>query len=117
MSHELLIAILLLAPVVGFLLNGLRFRSSNYALAGSIGTGAVVVSFICSVMLFMQLVALPAEERKLAVNFFSWITVGHFSVNAGFLVDQLSSIMLLIITGVGSLIHLFSILRNQCSKE
>jgi NADH-quinone oxidoreductase subunit L len=109
MSHELLIAILLLAPVFGFLFNGLRFRSSNYILAGSIATGAVAVSFVCSVMLFLQLVGLPAEERKLAVNFFSWITVGDFAVNAGFVVDQLSGIMLLIITGIGSLIHLFSI--------
>lgn len=109
MSHELLIAILLLAPVVGFLLNGLRFRSSNYVLAGTIATGAVFVSFICAVMLFIQLVGLPAEERRLAVSFFSWIKVADFSVNAGFVVDQLSGIMLLIITGVGTLIHLFSI--------
>ena len=109
MNHEILIAILLLAPVVGFLMNGLRFRSSNYVLAGSIATAAVFISFISSVMLFTQLVGLPSEERKLAVNFFNWINVGNFSVNAGFVVDQLSAIMLLIITGVGTLIHLFSI--------
>lgn len=109
MSHQMLIAILLLSPLVGFLLNGVRFRSSNYLLAGGIATGAVAVSFACAIALFMQLVGLPAEERRLTVSFFEWISVGSFKINAGFVVDQISAIMILIITGVGSLIHLFSI--------
>lgn len=109
MSHQALIAILLLSPFVGFLLNGLRYRSQNYVLAGSIATGAVFVSFICSVMLMLDLIAAPADQRRLTANFFEWIAVGGFKVNAGFVVDQISSIMILIITGVGSLIHLFSI--------
>ncbi|MBY0553292.1 NADH-quinone oxidoreductase subunit L [bacterium] len=109
MSHQMLIAILLLSPLVGFILNGVRFRSSNYLLAGSIATGAVAVSFACAIALFMQLVGLPPEQRRLTVSFFEWISVGSFKVNAGFVVDQISAIMILIITGVGSLIHLFSI--------
>lgn len=109
LNHELLIAILLLSPVVGFLLNGLRFRSTNYVLAGSIATAAVVISFICSVLLFLQLVDATPENRHLGVSFFEWIAVDKFKINAGFVVDQISSIMILIITGVGSLIHLFSI--------
>lgn len=109
MSHEILIAILLLSPFVGFLLNGVRFRSTNYVLAGSIATGAVVVSFICACMLFAQLLGLPADQRRLAVSFFEWMAVDKFKINAGFVVDQISSIMILIITGVGALIHLFSI--------
>jgi NADH-quinone oxidoreductase subunit L len=109
MNHEVLIAILLLSPVLGFLLNGLRFRSTNYVLAGSIATGAVFISFICSVLLFLDLVAQPEAERMLSANFFSWIAVDTLKINAGFVVDQISSIMILIITGVGSLIHLFSI--------
>lgn len=109
MSHQALIAILLLSPLIGFLLNGLRFRSKNYLLAGSIGTAAVFVSFICSVMLFLQLVDLPADSRSLSAVFFNWMTVGSFKINAGFVVDQISSIMILIITGVGTLIHIFSI--------
>ncbi|MBY0451403.1 MAG: NADH-quinone oxidoreductase subunit L, partial [Bdellovibrionaceae bacterium] len=109
MNSQILIAILLLSPVVGFLLNGLRFKSTNYVAAGAIATGAVFVSFICSVLLFSELVGLPAESRTIAVNYFEWIGVGKFTINAGFVVDQISSIMILIITGVGSLIHLFSI--------
>jgi len=109
MCHEILIAILLLSPFVGFLLNGTRFRSQHYVLAGTIATLAVAISFVCSIMLFVDLVGLPAEGRRLAANYFEWIAVDKFKINAGFVVDQISSIMILIITGVGSLIHLFSI--------
>lgn len=109
MSHELLIAILLLSPLLGFVFNGLRFRSGNYLLAGSVATAAVVISFFCAVMLFLHLVDLGPEGRRLGVSFFDWISVGKLKVSAGFVVDQISSIMILIITGVGALIHLFSI--------
>jgi NADH-quinone oxidoreductase subunit L len=109
MNHQALIAILLLAPLVGFLINGFRFRSVNYIAAGSIATAALVVSFACAVTLFFELVGMPAESRTIKAEFFNWMTIGNFKVNAGFVVDQISSIMLLIITGVGTLIHLFSI--------
>lgn len=109
MNHQLLVSILLLSPLVGFLINAVRFRSKSYMVAGSIGTAAVAISFICAVTLFLELVGMPPESRKISVNFFNWMSVGKFSVNAGFVVDQISSIMILIITGVGSLIHLFSI--------
>jgi NADH-quinone oxidoreductase subunit L len=52
---------------------------------------------------------MPEESRRIAVEFFEWIAVDKFKIGAGFVVDQISSIMLLIITGVGTLIHLFSI--------
>jgi NADH-quinone oxidoreductase subunit L len=109
MDHTALIAILLLSPFVGFILNGVRFRSENANIAGGIATAAVFISFICSVMLFMQLTGLPADQRTLSAGFFNWIQVDKLTINASFVVDQISSIMILIITGVGSLIHLFSI--------
>lgn len=109
MNQQALIAILLLAPLIGFILNGVRFRSTNYVLAGSIGTLAVFVSFICSVLLFLDLTGMAPEARRITAVYFQWIAVDTFQINAGFVVDQISSIMILIITGVGSLIHLFSI--------
>jgi len=109
MSHQALIAVLLLSPFLGFLLNGTRFRSQNYILAGSIATAAVFVSFVCSILLMINLIEAPVESRRLTAEFFSWIAVGDLKINAGFVVDQISSIMILIITGVGTLIHLFSI--------
>lgn len=109
MNHTFLMAVLLLAPFVGFLLNGLRFRSQNANLAGGIATAAIFTSFICAILLVVDLVAMPAESRRIAVSFFEWIAIDKFKVNAGFVVDQISAIMILIITGVGTLIHLFSI--------
>ena len=109
MSQQALIAILILSPLVGFFLNGARFRSQNYILAGTIATLAVVVSFACSVLLFLNLVDAAPEARRISATFFEWIAVGKFKVDAGFVVDQISSIMILIITGVGALIHLFSV--------
>ncbi|MGZ3726237.1 MAG: NADH-quinone oxidoreductase subunit L [Pseudobdellovibrio sp.] len=109
MNHHILIALLILSPFVGFLLNGVRFKSSNYVAAGSIATGAVFISFICSVLLMLDLVGAPVEKRSITEGYFEWIGVDAFHINASFVVDQISSIMILIITGVGSLIHLFSI--------
>lgn len=109
MNHETLIAILLLSPFLGFVLNGVRFRSPNYLLAGGIATGAVFISFCCAVVLFVDLVGLPPEQRRLVASFFEWIAVDKLKISAGFVVDQISAVMILIITGVGALIHLFSI--------
>ncbi len=109
MNHALLILTLLLAPLIGFFINGIRFRSQNAVLAGSIATGAALISFICSLALWIQLLALPAEARSLGTKFFDWMMVGNLHVPFGFVVDQVSVIMILVITGVGSLIHLFSV--------
>jgi NADH-quinone oxidoreductase subunit L len=109
MNHALLILTLLLAPLIGFLFNGLRFRAQNAILAGAVATGASFISFLCSVALFCRLAGLPPESRTLSTKFFEWISVGNLQVPFGFVVDQISAVMILVITGVGSLIHLFSI--------
>lgn len=109
MNHALLIFTLLLAPLIGFLFNGLRWRQKNYRLAGAVATAMAGVSFLCSVLLVSQLVALPEEARVLSTRFFEWMSVGNLRVPFGFVVDQVSAVMILVITGVGTLIHLFSI--------
>lgn len=109
MNHSVLMAVLLLSPLVGFLINGFRWRRHSPNLAGGIATTAIAVSFACSVMFLVDLLAMPAESRRIAVSFFDWIAVDKLKVSAGFVVDQISIIMILIITGVGSLIHLFSV--------
>lgn len=105
----LLFAILLAAPLIGFLINGLNFRSHNAKLSGSIATLAAFISFVCAAILVQQLIALPEDARQLKAYFFRWISVGDFTANAAFVIDQISAIMVLVITGVGSLIHLFSV--------
>lgn len=110
MAHEnILMSILLLSPVLGFLFNGLRYKSDNYKIAGSVATGAVAISFVCGILLFCQLLGMPPEERVIRVEFFRWLSLGTLQIPVAFVIDPLSSIMVLIITGVGSLIHLFSV--------
>lgn len=109
MDHSLLMAVLLLSPLVGFLINGVRYKQPTANLSGGIATAAVAISFLSSLSLVIDLVGMPAEARKIQISFFEWIMVGKFKVNASFYLDQISAIMILVITGVGSLIHLFSI--------
>ncbi len=109
MSDNILIAILLLAPLVGFLINGFRWRSHNANLAGIIATSMLGICFITAVTLVMRLGGLHEDQRRISVEFFRWISVGGLTVPAAFVVDQISAIMILVITGVGTLIHLFSI--------
>src|SRR5688572_17054336 len=100
MNYAVLILTLLLAPLIGFAFNGLRFRSKNAYLAGGVATGAVLVSFACAVTLFTKLLSLPPDARHLSTHFFNWIVVGDLRLPFGFIVDQVSGIMILIITGV-----------------
>lgn len=109
MSQQTLMAILILSPFVGFLINGLRYKKHSAEVAGAIATGAAVISFIAAIILIAQLVALPEEERRISIQFFDWLTLEKLKVSAGFAIDQISAIMILVVTGVGSLIHLFSI--------
>ncbi|MFS4458902.1 NADH-quinone oxidoreductase subunit L [Bdellovibrio sp. HCB2-146] len=109
MNHAVLMALVILSPLVGFMINGFRYKKHSANVAGTIATIAVAISFICSVILVSDLIAMPEEARRIAVSFFEWMAVGNFKINAGFVVDQISAIMILVITGVGTLIHLFSI--------
>jgi NADH-quinone oxidoreductase subunit L len=81
---------------------------------GAIATLAVFASFVMSLMMFSQLMGMPAAEGEhgdagLHATLFPWITTGTLNVSWGVRVDQLSGIMMLIITGIGTLIHLYSI--------
>lgn len=106
MSASLLILIPLL-PLAGFLINGIGFPHIPKGVVGIIGTLAVVASFVLSVMTFNAFVA--SGSQPLIVPLFDWISVGDLNIPFSFQVDQLSLLMLMIITGVGSLIHIYSI--------
>jgi NADH-quinone oxidoreductase subunit L len=74
-----------------------------------VGTLASASSFGIGAFLFTQMLAQPAEERAMTQKLFSWISVGSFNVDASLLLDQLSICFVLLITGVGTLIHIYSI--------
>ena len=74
-----------------------------------LGTLASASSFAVGAYLFTQMLAQPAEERAMTQKLFTWINVGSFNVDASLLLDQLSICFVLLITGVGTLIHIYSI--------
>ncbi len=104
------IGYIILFPLVGFLLNGLFGKKmKSERISGIIGSGAVGLSFLISVMIFFELLQAPADHRFYNVKMFQWISAGSFTVNIAYQIDQLSILMALIVTGVGFLIHVYSI--------
>ncbi len=72
------------------------------------GCASVGLSFLTSIAIFFELLALPAGERVVQKIAFPWILSGEFQIDIGFLLDPLSSIMILVVTGVGFFIHVYS---------
>ncbi|MGI9598264.1 MAG: NADH-quinone oxidoreductase subunit L [Acidimicrobiales bacterium] len=96
-------------PVAGFVLLVLFGRRLGEPVAGWLATLASAGAFVSTVVVFFGLADLPGEERFHIQTLFTWIAAGSFSVDVGLLVDPLSVTMCLFITGVGTLIHLYSI--------
>jgi NADH-quinone oxidoreductase subunit L len=97
-------------PLAGFLVNGalsLR-RPDAKGVVSLVGAGVLVAAFLVSLGVFAELVARPPEHAAI-VRLWSWLPVGTLQIDLAFQVDQLSAVMLLVVTGVGSLIHLFSV--------
>jgi len=91
-------------PLLGFLINGLGRKSLSKSLIGIIGSGSVLASFIVSVWVFLQV----KGGNTFDAVYFDFISVANLNIPFAFKLDQLSSIFLLIITGVGFLIHVYS---------
>ncbi len=107
MSHELtwlLVAIPAVSAAI-LLLGGKATNKWGHLL----GTAASLASFVCGVLLFFQMQGLEGEERSETIKLFEWFSVGSIHVDVTLLVDQLSILFVLLITGVGSLIHIYSI--------
>jgi len=91
-------------PLLGFLINGLGRKVLSKSLVSVIGCGVVLVSFILSIWIFWQV----KNGNTVTANYFDFISVRSLHVPFAFQIDQLSAIFLLIITGVGFLIHMYS---------
>ena len=101
-----LVALIPLFPLLGFLINGFFGKKISKGLSGTIASIAVLASFIVSVLIFMELE--HSEIKSQTVCLFSWINSDTLKIPFEFLVDPLSSWFLLIITGIGFLIHIYS---------
>ena len=96
-----------LLPLLGFVINGLGRNTFSKNLIGVIGSGTILASFILSLVLFFELSG--STQKQFPVELFDWISVGNLHIPLSFLYDPLSAIMLLIITGIGFLIHIYSV--------
>ncbi len=112
-----MLALIPLLPFIGFLINGVAYAAIQVRggkaipaqKAGMVATGFIGAAFVLSVICFLRLVAMPEESRVLESTLFSWIKVGGLDISFALRMDALNSLFALVITGVGTLIHLFSI--------
>jgi NADH-quinone oxidoreductase subunit L len=109
MAYEF-VPLAVLLPFLGFLVNGLLGRYlKREVLIGAIGSLTVGAGFVIGVATLVELLALPPEGRTRFVELFTWIAAGDLTANVAYQIDPLSVVMLLIVTGVGFLIHIYSI--------
>ena len=94
-------------PLLGTIANIIFNKNSK--LTAMVGSAAVGVAFLMSVGVLFDLLALAPSERSVDVTAYTWIASGNLSLDIAFLIDPLSIVMMLIITGVGFLIHVYSI--------
>lgn len=96
-------------PLAGFIFLGLFGKKiNNEKIIGTIGSATVGIAFVIAFLIFLQLLSNPIDKPYI-VTLFTWIAAGDFSVPISYQVDQLSILYTLIVTGVGFLIHVYSI--------
>ncbi|HCI70592.1 MAG TPA: NADH-quinone oxidoreductase subunit L, partial [Balneola sp.] len=109
-SATALFSLIIALPLLGFLINGLTglfvesYRNKRQ-LIGSIASTAVFIPFVIAVYFFINM---NAGSEALVYKLFTWMDVGTFSVDVAYRVDQLSVMMTMVVTGVGFLIHIYS---------
>ncbi|MEN9978627.1 MAG: hypothetical protein RLZZ569_1252, partial [Bacteroidota bacterium] len=105
MTVQQLIPLIIALPLLGAFINGTFGKQLSKAMVGVIATTVMAISFLFTVLVFMQV----QQGDAVSVKLFTMLKTDSFSLNAGFLADNLSVWMALIVTGIGTLIHLFSI--------
>src|SRR3989454_6154424 len=97
-----------LLPFIGFLVNASFGRRLTKRVAGAVACGAMILSFVVSVATVFRLLSFDPESRVMAQTVYEWITSGDLTVPFTLRLDPLSAVMILIVTGIGSLIHVYS---------
>src|SRR6266705_3638009 len=96
-------------PLLGSAINGLLGKRLPKPVISLVACGSVGVSFLVATGLVLSLIQRAPEERHVVQTLFTWIAAGDFVATAEFLLDPLSAVMILVVTGVGFLIHVYSI--------
>jgi len=98
-----------LIPLAGAAVNGLAGKRFPKPVISLVGCGTAGISFVLSLIAFLNLLTFAPDQRHLLKVYFTWIASGSFVAKAEFLLDPLSAVMILIVTGVGFVIHVYSI--------
>ncbi len=109
--------IIFVPPLLAALINIFFGRRIGKPAAGYLGALAVGLSFLVAVAIFVGLYQLPAEERSVTIMLWSWITIGTFAPDFALYIDPLSTLMILVVTGVGFLIHVYAIEYMKLDDE
>jgi len=103
---DLLVILIPVFPLIAVLVNGLVGHRYSHDLAGRIALGSVGLSFLCALNVLVGVMSDPTPREVIA---YAWIFGGDLNINLGFLIDPLTAIMLMVVTGVGFLIHVYSV--------
>jgi NADH-quinone oxidoreductase subunit L len=104
-----MLLLILLLPFAGFLVNAFLGRRISKPVAGAVACGAMAASFALSCAAVANLIGHEPESRLIVQRTFDWIRSGDFDVGFTLALDPLSAVMILVVTGIGSLIHVYSI--------
>ncbi len=107
-AERTVLALIPLFPLIGFVTNALIGRRLPKSVSGGLASLVMVASFAVSASAVWQLVGLPAEERVIDQTLYTWLASDDFNLPLTFRLDQLSALMILVVTGIGSLIHIYS---------
>ena len=105
-----LILLILFFPLLGLFANLLLLgKGKKESLSGWIASTAILLSFLVSLFVFFSFLSQSPQDRLASIFLFDWIPIGNLIIKVGFVIDPISSIMTLIITGVGFMVHIYSI--------
>jgi NADH-quinone oxidoreductase subunit L len=102
------LALIPLFPLIGFVINAMLGRRLPKWATGGLACLAMLASFAVAAMSVWQLIGLSPEERSIEQSLYTWLAADDLSVPLAFRLDPLSAVMILVITGIGSLIHIYS---------
>ena len=108
-ANEMLLRWIVLVPLMGAAVIGILNRRLPKQVAGLLACGAVGVSFALSVVVVLRLVGMDPAHRQVTDTLATWIAYGNFRIDIAFAMDQLGAVMALVVTGVGFLIHIYSL--------
>jgi len=103
-----MLALIPLFPLLGFVINAVVGRRLSKTVSGGLASLVMLASFAVSAMVVWQLAGMPVAERTIDQTLYTWIASDDFNLALAFRVDPLAAVMILVVTGIGSLIHIYS---------